>query len=234
MIRTFKLAALILAVSFAGLANASTIWMTGDDGENLYTVNSTTGAGTLIGDFGMSGTYTLAFDKAGTRYGIADGFANGTLVTVNQATGAASAVGLSTGIGNLMALTFSADGTLYAGSWATNNLYIINPITGAATVVGNLGFGGIMDLDFDSQGNLYALSDALYKVNTATGAGSLVTSLANGCLMGMAIDSADRFYATDYCTGDTTVHWPILARRELAQQWAGQSWLRRMFPSRGR
>ena len=205
MMRTIKLAALLLAVSFASLANASTIWMTGSNGQRLYTVDSTTGTSAVVGNFGMADTYALAFNNAGTLYGIANGFANGTLVTINQATGAATAVGASTGIVNLMALTFSADGTLYAGSWGTNNLYTINPITGAATVVGVLGFGKIMDLDldFDSQGNLYALSEALYKVNTATGAGTLGTSLANTCLMGMAIDSADRFYATDYCTGNT-------------------------------
>lgn len=206
MIRTIKAAALILAVSFANLASASTIWMTGDDGANLYKVNSATGASTLVGNFGFASTYTLAFNKTGTLYGVANGFSNGTLVTVDQATGVATAVGAATGIANLMALSFASDGTLYAGSWQTNNLYTIDPVTGAATVVGSLGFGGIMDLDFDSHGNLFALSDSLYKVNTATGAGTLVTSLANGCLMGMAIDSADRFYGTDYCTSNTPLY----------------------------
>jgi outer membrane protein assembly factor BamB len=206
MFRTIKIAALILAVSVANLASASTIWMTGDDGANLYKVNSATGAGTLVGSFGLASTFTLAFNNTGTLYGVANGFSDGTLVTVDQATGLAVAVGASTGIKNLMALSFAADGTLYAGSWDTNNLYTIDPLTGAATVVGSLGFNGIMDLDFDSHGNLFALSNSLYQVNTATGAGTLVTALDNGCLMGMAIDSANRFYGTDYCTSNTPLY----------------------------
>lgn len=86
---------------------------------------------------------------------------------------------------------------------SSNNLYTINKNTGAATVVENLGFGGIMDLDFDSRGNLFALSDSLYKVDVTTGHGTLLTHLANTCLMGMAIDQQDHFLATDYCSNNS-------------------------------
>lgn len=195
----------ILALT-AATAQAAPIWMTGNDGSSLFTVDSVTGSGTLIGNFGQDSTYTLSFNSTGTLYGISNGYSNGTLVTINQATGQATTVGVATGIADLMALAFAPDGTLYAASWNTDSLYTINPVTGAATLVGALGFGGIMDLDFDSQGDLYGLSSSLFKINLATGAGTLVTNLANSCLMGMAIDSADRFLATDYCTSNTPLY----------------------------
>lgn len=204
--RTTKFAIAALAVMFANTLHAAPIWMTGDDGQNLYTVDSNTGAGALVGNFGQSDTYTLAFSQNGTLYGISNGFSNGTLVTIDRATGHATTVGVSTGVGNMMSLAFAQDGTLYAGSWSNNNLYTINASTGAASLVGNLGFGGIMDLDFDSQGNLYALSDALYRVDRVTGHGTLVSNLANTCLMGMAIDAADRFLATDYCSNNSPLY----------------------------
>jgi tricorn protease-like protein len=204
--RLAKIAAVAALLSAAFSAHAVPVWMTGNDGSTLYTVDSANGASTAVGNFGQGATYTLSFDAAGTLYGISNGFSDGTLVTIDKTTGHATTVGVATGISDLMAMAFAPDGTLYAGSWSTNSLYVINKNTGAATLVGSLGFGGIMDLDFDSQGNLFALSDSLFKVDLATGNGSLVTNLANSCLMGMAIDQQDRFLATDYCTNNTPLY----------------------------
>jgi hypothetical protein len=206
MIQHFAKLAVATLLSVAFSAHASTIWMTGGDGSTLYTVDSTNGASTVVGGFGQPSTYTLSFDSGGNLYGISNGYNDGTLVQIDKTTGQAVAVGVSTGIQNLMALAFAADGTLYAGSWSSNSLYTINKNTGAATLVGSLGFNAIMDLDFDSQGNLYALSDSLYQINMATGQGTLVTHLANSCLMGMAIDQQDHFLATNYCLNDTPLY----------------------------
>jgi hypothetical protein len=195
-----------IAVLTMTTAHAAPIWMTGNDGSSLFTVDSANGAGTLIGEFGLGSTYTLSFDKSGNLYGISDGFANGTLVKIDRSTGHATAVGSATGVANLMALAFASDGTLYSASWATNSLYKINSLTGTASFVGALGVGGIMDLDFDSEGNLYGLSDSLYKIDVSTGHGTLVTHLDNTCLMGMAIDASNRFLATDYCSGNTPLY----------------------------
>jgi hypothetical protein len=206
MVQHFAKLAVAALLSLAFSAQASTIWMTGSDGSTLYTVDSTNGASTVVGGFGQPSTYTLSFDSGGNLYGISNGYNDGTLVQIDKTTGLAVAVGVGTGIQNLMALAFASDGTLYAGSWSSNSLYTINKNTGAATVVGSLGFNGIMDLDFDSQGNLYALSDSLYQINMATGHGTLVTHLANTCLMGMAIDQDDHFLATDYCSNSTPLY----------------------------
>jgi hypothetical protein len=180
--------------------------MTGNNGDSLYTVDSNNGSSTYIGAFGQSSTYTLSFDKAGTLYGISNGFNDGTLVTIDTATGHATTVGTTTGIADLMALAFAPDGTLYSASWATNSLYKMDKATGSATLVGALGFYNIMDIDFDTHGDLYGLGNSLYKIDLSTGHGTLVTTLGNTCLMGMAIDKSNRFLATDYCANNTPLY----------------------------
>ncbi len=201
--------AFLLAVA-SGLSVASPVYITANDGADLYTVDTSNGASTLVGAFGASApsVYALSFSSAGVLYGISagSGWTNGQLEIINAKTGVATAVGSGTGIGNLMSMAFAPDGTLYAASWATNDLYTINTTTGAATVVGALGFGGVMDIDFDNSGNMYALSSSLYKVNTSTGAGTLATTLSDTCLMGMAIGAGNTFYATDYCVANTPLY----------------------------
>jgi len=141
-----------------------------------------------------------------TLYALVNGFSSGGLATVNVATGAATTIGSGTNISNLMALSFGSNGTLYAASWSTNSLYTINTSTGSASLVGALGFGGIMDLAFDSHGTLYGVSNGLYTINTTTGAGTQVAASAgSGCLMAMTIEGGNGF-ATDYCTGSSPLY----------------------------
>jgi hypothetical protein len=104
-------------------------------------------------------------------------------------------------------MAFSPDGTLYAGSFTTNNLYTINLATGAPTLVGSLGFNFIMDMAWDQlNSTMYAIAasptcggSSLYSVNLASGAGSLVTPVpSDNCLMALAVDAAGRLLATDF------------------------------------
>src|SRR4029453_10901844 len=75
----------------------------------------------------------------------------------------------------------------------TSNLVTVNLATGAATVVGSVGFNG-GSLEFGPDGNLYAGSTGgsgdLYRINKATGASTLVgpTSFIN--LTGLALVAA--------------------------------------------
>ena len=78
------------ALAFAGSALAVTLHTTVDGGA-LAVIDSSTGAGTLIGPFGYSGVYGLAFSPSGTLYGEAGGH----LATVNLSTGAATLIGTS-------------------------------------------------------------------------------------------------------------------------------------------
>lgn len=192
-------------------ARALTLYSTGNDGTSLFTIDSTSGAGTLVGNFGYSGTYSLAFDQSNALYAFTTSSTNSTLATVDESTGAATLIGTGTGISDMMALVFAPDNTLYAASWNTNDLYTVDPGTGAVSVVGALGFSNIMDLAFSSNGTLYGLASSgsastLYTIDTATGTGTLVTTPANSCLMGMTITPADQFLATDYCTTNSPLY----------------------------
>lgn len=194
------------SLAFLSPASAITLYSTGNDGTSLYTIDSTTGAGTLVGNFGYGATYSVAFSPSDQLYAVIDSYGSSTLATVNLTTGAATPVGAGTNIGELMALAFAPDGTLYAASWGNDELYTMNPTTGVATAVGSLGFGGIMDLAFDTSGQLYGISGGLYSIDTTTGAGTLVTTPGNSCLMALTIDPSNQFLTTDYCSSNTPLY----------------------------
>jgi hypothetical protein len=194
-----------LSCAVAFQAQATPFYSTGNYGNSLYTIDSDTGAGAYIGDFGYGATYALAFDKHNTLFSIVDDYNSSTLATINTATGAATLIGDGTYIPELMAMAFGPNGTLYAASWGTNDLYSIDTHTGAATDIGALGFGGIMDLAFDSHGTLYGVSGGLYTIDTTTGAGTFVSGAGDGCLMAMTIKGGNG-YATDYCNGNTPLY----------------------------
>src|SRR4051794_23615488 len=98
---------------------------------SLITVNTTTGAGTAIGPFGLvnDSLADLAFDNAGNLYGW--GSISGNLFRVNQTTGAATLVGASgLGVPQGSGLTF-AQGVLFLSmDLDTGQLRRINPATG--------------------------------------------------------------------------------------------------------
>jgi len=108
-------------------------------------------------------------------------------------------------------MAFGADGTLYAGSFTTNNLYKVDLSTGAPTLIGSLGFNWIMDLAWDAANStMYAIAapptcagSSFYSINLATGAGSLISNVsADNCLMALAADSSGRLFATGFMTSE--------------------------------
>lgn len=206
------LAALLAGLLFAGaeVAQAQTIYGSGNDGTNLLAINTSTGGTTVIGSFGYGASYGTAFGPDGTLYTLVDSYNSGRLATVNLSTGAATPVGPATGIADLMAMDFAPDGTLYAGSWATNSLYKINPSTGVATLVGT-SLAGVMDFAFNPAGVLYATdSTSLYTINLLTGAATLVAALSgtDGQNMGIAFDAAGNLFGTSYNTTNSQL-WSI-------------------------
>lgn len=102
---------------------------------DLYSINATTGAATLLGATGLSfGSWRSLSTNSDTLY-----FANGAnLYTLSTSTGAASLVG------NMGGSQFGAmvqeGGKLYAGRDAGGSLAIatLNPISGGATIGANL------------------------------------------------------------------------------------------------
>ena len=103
------------------------------DSTNLYTVNPTTGAASLVGavgvTFAVTGFYGLNFGPDGDLYGSY----NGSLYRINTSTGAGTFVG-SYQNGVQLSTLFEANGSLYGIS--TDQLYTINTSTGAATDTG--------------------------------------------------------------------------------------------------
>jgi outer membrane protein assembly factor BamB len=181
-------------------------------GTRLFTIDSQTGAGTLVGSYGVTGVLAQAFGPDGLLYAMFNaGSPAAHLAMVNTQTGAATPIGAATGV-PLQAMAFGPDGTLYAGSFTTNNLYKVNLSTGAPTLIGSLGFNSIMDLAWDAANNtMYAIASApacvspfssFYSINLATGAGSLISNVpADNCLMALAADSLGRLFATGFMTG---------------------------------
>jgi WD40 repeat protein len=166
-----------------GSLSAQTLFgVTGSDGaaSNLYTVNITTGATTLIGATGFSGVGALAFAPNGTTlYGVAN--SGHRLITINTSTGVGTAVSASaTGTGNIADIAFRADGVLFAaaGSDGVAPLYTINTTTGIATLIGTMaGSGGGNALAFNATGTLFLdANSGLYTVNPVTAATILVAT----------------------------------------------------------
>jgi len=118
--------------------------MYGTDGHNLYNVDRTTGATTLIGShntsFGMIG---IASDGEGNMYGVtADAVALSDLYLIDLDTGNAASIG-STGAQLCFAQDISYDrddGVLYSAAYfgdQTSGLYTINTTTCAMSLIGN-------------------------------------------------------------------------------------------------
>jgi hypothetical protein len=105
--------------------------------DQLYAINSTTGAATLIGDIGSANIYALGFSQTGVLLGESD--ATGELLSISTATGAGTAI-RPTGISASYDLASRpGDGVVFGLGSATFGLYTFNTGTGAASLVGPYG-----------------------------------------------------------------------------------------------
>lgn len=163
--------------TFTDIAYSSTGILYGVTFSQLFTIDPTNAATTLIGNLGVGSMNSLVFGQDGTLYG-----AGGTgFYTVNPATGAATLVG-STGFGSAGDLAFNG-GRLFLAS-TSGQLVEIDVATGSGTAIGNMGFGGsVYGLATASDGVLYGVSGTqIFSVNTTTGAGTLVRNYGGGFL----------------------------------------------------
>ncbi len=154
---------------------------------SLYTINTATGAATVVGATGLSDVHGLAIHPVSREmYGV---FTSGTstqLYRISSAYGDALPV-RTIPLGNIRAIAFANDGSLYGGS-NTGRLYRINLTTGDTTYIGTA--SGIVYAGFSFNpftGALWASvrppivnRDKIYKVNTATGAVTEVGSTGGG------------------------------------------------------
>jgi hypothetical protein len=119
----------------------------------LLTINRSTGAAALVGLVGGASPESFAsigFAPSGTLYASVASFANGPirplLVTLNPLTGAIlTSVATADFFG---AFGIRPDGVIFAGTGDTGDLFTVNPLTGAETLVGSTGLNFVGDLDF--------------------------------------------------------------------------------------
>jgi uncharacterized repeat protein (TIGR01451 family) len=170
-----------------------------DGGSNtpasLYTLDPATGASTFVANITIGGIQQSNITGLAIRPtdGAMFGFKNcgryfdlcgqdGTLLTINKATGVAAPVGSIGAAGPLRAsdITFDRFGNLYAwsGGCAENgcnsngsDLYTLNTTTGTSTKVSESGtYGFQTGLASDSRGRMYMKSyQAVFRVNPQTG-----------------------------------------------------------------
>lgn len=110
-----------------------------------------------------------------------------TLYTIDTATGAATPVGPAKPNYNDIwtGLTASVDGRLYGSTIGfysgLSNLYAIDPVTGKATLVGQItNAGAIIDIAMNDKGEMYGLdigSDVLVKIDPVTAEGKVIGSV---------------------------------------------------------
>jgi PEP-CTERM motif len=173
MILQHKLAlALTLALSAAAAKADPIVYVLGDSGQ-FGTINLPTGSFTPIGPGISVGTGGLIQGPGGTLLSL--GF-DGNLNRINPTTGALSTVG-ATGLGdcslptspcgsNSANIIGKVGSNLYATDLA-NNLYSVNPTTGAATLIGATGIPGVPFIPHspvpgDPDGSFYFYSESLF------------------------------------------------------------------------
>ena len=149
-----------------------------DGTSSLYSINTTTGHGTLIGSTGQV-VNALTFSPTGVLYAAG----NDTLYTVNVSNGKLTAIGSGTGAGTYSSsgdLEF-LNGVLYLTSSTGGNdqLFSINAANGQGHLIGSLGFPQVYGL-VQKNGLLYGFTDTgsgtqnILSINTTTGAGTTI------------------------------------------------------------
>ncbi len=103
---------------------------------HLYTIDTATGVGTLIGDTGLTSLQALDFAADGTLFGWSRQLG---LVTLDPATGLAVDVNPSAGGAELFqSILFGTDGSLFGAG--ETGLYWIDPTTGSTAFIGSGGY----------------------------------------------------------------------------------------------
>ncbi len=129
---------IVMMLSLTVQAGAATIYSTGDNGNTLITIDTTTGAATLVGALGVGFVgYAAAFTPDGTLWTMMYP-SNAQLATVDILTGLATPVGTPMSTGNVIALEADSAGTLYVGG-EDGSFYTVNQTTGQLTLVGAMG-----------------------------------------------------------------------------------------------
>jgi uncharacterized repeat protein (TIGR01451 family) len=173
----------------------------GESGTTIYTINLTTGATTSVGTLAYVSNGIARDPISGRIYYVDPAASPGKPAYWDPTTGSNTTLSASLGFGTNR-LTFRSDGVLFTMDPATNNIYTIDLVTGAPTLVASvigppLNGGG--DMAFSPSGQLFIVTNtslyavqgnisappvgpgpALSTIATSTGAASAITGLVFG------------------------------------------------------
>lgn len=152
---------------------------------NVYSVDSGSGAGALVGPSGYTQVNNLAKSPTGVLYACAGYGVPCTVIAIDAVTGVGTAVS-TTALDSVRGLAYMGS-TLYAINDSSgtgvgvDELYTLNPLTGAATYVGSTGFSGVQGMAA-AGGVLYGwdINLGLITIDPVTGAGADVSGSTGG------------------------------------------------------
>jgi hypothetical protein len=151
--------------------------------DSLLSIDYCTGIGRYVGNVGSTSTLNaLVAAPGGVLFG-AD--YSGDVWRIDPVTAAGTRIGnYGPGLHSSGDIAWGPDGLLYGTvtvAWSSNDLLIsVDPATGSANVIGNIGFARIYGLAVLA-GVLYGLTDSgqLITINRSTGGGTLVATIGS-------------------------------------------------------
>lgn len=142
----------------------------------LYSINPSTAAATLIGTVTNAGTNmnSLVFDSSGTLWAAS----SNNIININTSTsvGTVLATGAYYSSGDL---AFDSTGDLFLTQY-TGNLAKINQTTGAITNIGSIPYSDVYGFGRDSAGNMYGVraTNGIYSIDTTNGAATFLRNIS--------------------------------------------------------
>jgi hypothetical protein len=198
----------------------------------LITVNTVTGARTVVGDMGVNMNGLSYNTLTGIMYGVGYNSVSAAseLYTINLSTGAATLVGSAPGL-LLINLAINNAGQCYSIDINADNLGTVNLANGAFTVIGSLGLAAsyAQDLEFDRDANelywtAYTSTGELRWVDATNGSSMSVGTFEGGAeVTGFAIPYTWPVALTGIIDIDGGGHPPLAGLSILARPHCAQS-----------
>jgi hypothetical protein len=240
LLRFVALGAFALSLALPRATEAAPVLYAVTFGDQLITIDTATGAGTLVGnlssnmaafglgelngklytydqianrlreldpttgatlntiDLGLSlvGEGGLDFRSDGLGFLNATSGDNSTVYSFTETPGSGALIGSTGGVAGIDGLAFDPGDVLYAlGQNANNNLYTVNQLTGALTLVGATGVVGsnaVGGLAFLGNTLYGVINSSLYTINTTTGAATLIGAVGFNGVSGLGFLDADQ------------------------------------------
>lgn len=199
---------------FGGLAMDSAGGLYSIDGYNdafsdrLFQIDTTTGAGSVIGETGHNWNFrnVCVHPVTDELWGSRDS----TLYTIDRSTGAATVVTNVSGssLDQMTTFAIGPDGVAYGTDIGDIGLFEIDLVTGAGTHLGNLAPGGsgwFSDLAFDENGVLWGVHSQNQAVYTIDVANAIMNFEFNGRYVGLTFSPTAADCPADF-NGDGEVN----------------------------